>query len=180
MDENTASIVQSRWSYQLADLVKRECSQGDVVILGVGHPLRGDDYAGSLIAKDLLRNPGSGGRVTVIDAENSPESVLRVLWNTKPRLVVIVDSMEAGLAPGSITLVDLDQTTYPYFSTHNIPMKVLLEAAPGIPQTMLLGIQPTSHEIGEPLSKDAKIARSTIVRELRKIVAEVRREHNIV
>ena len=116
----------------------------------------------------------------MIDAENSPESVLRVLWNTKPRLVVIVDSMEAGLAPGSITLVDLDQTTYPYFSTHNIPMKVLLEAAPGIPQTMLLGIQPTSHEIGEPLSKDAKIARSTIVRELRKIVAEVRREHNIV
>ena len=116
----------------------------------------------------------------MIDAENSPESVLRVLWNTKPRLVVIVDSMEAGLAPGSITLVDLDQTTYPYFSTHNIPMKVLFEAAPEIRRTVLLGIQPGSHEIGEPLSEDVKIARSTIVREIRTIVAEVRREHNIV
>ena len=141
--------------------------------------MRGDDYAGSLIAKDLLRKTKPGGTVTVIDAENFPENILRVLWNTKPRLVVIVDSIEAGLSPGSITLVDLDQTTYPYFSTHNIPMKVLFEAAPEIRRTVLLGIQPGSHEIGESLSEEVAIARTTIVREVRKIVAEARRENNI-
>ncbi len=166
-------ILHQDWSGRLSRLVKEEFSRGDIILVGVGHPLRADDYVGSLVAKDLTRKPGARSGVTIIDAENSPENILHILWNTKPRLVVVVDSIEAGLSPGSIVLVDLDQTTYPYFSTHNIPMKLLLEAAPGIRRTVLLGIQPASHEVGEPLSHEVENARSMVVRELLKLMEAV-------
>ncbi len=166
-------ILHPDWSGKLAKLVKEEFSRGDIILVGVGHPLRADDYVGSLVAKDLARRPGTRSGVTIIDAENSPENILHILWKTKPRLVVVVDSVEAGLSPGSIILVDLDQTTYPYFSTHNIPMKLLLEAAPGINRTVLLGIQPASHEVGEPLSHEVEDARSMVVRELRGLIEVV-------
>ncbi len=145
-------------------------SRNRAVIIGIGHPLKSDDYVGSLIAKDLIKDPRTNERITIIDAENSPENVLHLLWERRPKLVMIIDSLETGLAPGTITLADLDDTTYPYFSTHNIPVRVLFETTPEIHRVVILGIQPGSREFGEPLSREVENARTMVVRELRSIV----------
>jgi hydrogenase 3 maturation protease len=162
------------WCGKLTELIMREDNTRGVVVIGLGHPLKGDDYVGSLVAKDLRRRIRGGPSIRVVDAEDSPENVLNVLQDMKPSLVVLVDSLEAGREPGSITLVDLSETTYPFFGTHSIPLKVLLQATPEIPKTVLLGIQPASYEIGEPLSKQVATAEAEVVLELGSILEKMR------
>ena len=159
-------MAESGWSNRLGDLIAREAGDGRVVLIGLGHPLKGDDYVGSLVAKDLRAKLKTGSRIVIVDAEDSPENMINVLTDIKPRLVVLIDSLEAGLEPGSVTLMDLSETTYPFFGTHSLPLKVLLEMAPEIHKTVLLGIQPGSYEIGEPLSREVAEAEAHVVMDL--------------
>jgi len=60
----------------------RALLRGRVVIMGIGNPLRGDDAVGSVVAGALRARlqatspPADSGRVTVLDAEEIPESWL--------------------------------------------------------------------------------------------------------
>ena len=154
------------WRDRLSELLTRETGERGVVVIGLGHPLKGDDYVGSLIAQDLRRRIRNKSGVSVVDAEDSPENVIGVLSEKRPGLVVLIDSIEAGLEPGSVTLVDLSDTTYPYFGSHSIPLKVLLQMGPETPKTVLLGVQPASCEVGGPLSREVANAEADIVMEL--------------
>lgn len=170
----TQLISERAWCSRLAELITREDNARGLVVIGLGHPLKGDDYVGSLVAKDLRRRIKGESNVHIVDAEDSPENVLNVLQELRPRLVVLVDSLEAGLEPGSIILMDLSETTYPFFGTHSIPLKVLLQAVPEIPKIVLLGIQPASYEIGVPLSKEVAAAKAEVVLELGNILQKMR------
>ena len=154
------------WFGRLSELLTGRRDERGVVVIGLGHPLKGDDYVGSLIAKDLRRKIKSESGIVIVDAEDSPENILNVLSDTKPKLIVLIDSIEAGLEPGSITLMDLSETTYPFFGTHSMPLRVLIQMAPEMPKTVLIGIQPASYEIGEPLSKEVAEAEAEVVMEL--------------
>ncbi|MGA3176878.1 MAG: hypothetical protein ABSE19_05980 [Candidatus Acidiferrum sp.] len=46
--------------------------QGTVVVMGIGNPCRGDDAAGSLVARKISDVPG----MDVIDAQDVPENYL--------------------------------------------------------------------------------------------------------
>ncbi len=167
------SSLSDAWPGRLREVVKQETSQGSIVIVGVGHPLRADDYVGSLIAKDLAAASENKGRIRIVDAEDSPENLLRLIWSTNPKLVLIIDALDSGNPPGSVVLIDIRETSYPYFATHNIPMRILFHTAPEIPKTLLLGIQPASREIGEPLSVEVEKARMLVAKELQKILGSV-------
>lgn len=167
-------MTESGWCRRLTELVMKENLKGGIVVVGVGHPLKGDDYVGSLVAKDLKRKIKAGPRIRIVDAEDSPENILSVLQDMKPSVVILVDSLEAGLEPGSIALTDLSETTYPFFGTHSMPLKVLLQATPEITKTVLVGIQPASYGIGEPLSKPVAAAEAEIVVELGNILESMR------
>jgi hydrogenase 3 maturation protease len=162
------------WCSKLTELIMQEDNARGVVVIGLGHPLKGDDYVGSLVAKDLRRRIKRGSNIRIVDAEDSPENVLNVLQELRPGLVVLVDSLEAGLEPGSISLMDLSETTYPFFGTHSIPLKVLLQAVPEISKIVLLGIEPASYDIGVPLSKEAANAEAEVVLELGNILEKMR------
>ena len=144
------------------------------MVIGLGHPLKGDDYVGSLVAKDLKKRIKSSTGVVIIDAENSPENVISVVNQNSPGLVVLIDAVEAGLEPGSVTLMDLSDTTYPFFGSHSMPLKVLLQMGPEIPKTILLGVQPSSYEIGEPLSREVAQAEADIVMELGSLLQKMK------
>jgi hydrogenase 3 maturation protease len=167
MSENT-------WRSRLTELLTRETGERNVVVIGLGHPLKGDDYVGSLIAKDLRKRIRKRPGIVIVDAEDSPENVLKVLNEEKPQLVVLIDSVEAGLEPGSVTLMDLSDTTYPYFGSHSMPLKVLFEMSPEILKTVLLGVQPSSYEIGGPLSTEVAHAEAEIVMELGSIFEKMK------
>ncbi len=158
----------------MTELLLHEEDERSVVVIGLGHPLKGDDYVGSLIAKDLRKRIRNRPGLIIVDAEDSPENVINVLYDIRPKIVVLIDSVQAGLEPGSITLMDLSETTYPFFGTHSVPLRVLLEMAPEIPKTVLLGVQPGSYEIGEPLSKEVAQAEAEIVMELGSLLQKTR------
>jgi hydrogenase 3 maturation protease len=165
---------QKAWCSQLTELFGQETDRRSIVVIGLGHPLKGDDYVGSLIAKDLRKRIKSSAGVLIVDAEDSPENVINVLNDNNPGLVVLIDAVEAGLEPGSIKLIDLSETTYPFFGSHSMPVRVLFEMGPEIPKTVLLGIQPSSYEIGEPLSREVAQAEAEIVMELGSLLQKMK------
>lgn len=163
------SLREDEWPRNVERLVREGYNQGDVVVVGIGHPLKSDDYVGSLIAKDLLRKSCDRDTVMIVDAENSPENILYAIWNKKTSILLLIDSVDAGLPLGSIRLVELSETSYPFFTGHNIPLRLMLQPGPEAPRAVLLGVQPGSLGVGGVLSREVEEARATIVRELCRI-----------
>ncbi|MEX2548746.1 MAG: hydrogenase maturation protease [Nitriliruptoraceae bacterium] len=68
------------------------------LVLGVGHPDRGDDAAGPLVAEALLGTPGIDARAVTAD----PSALLgQAGWDTASQ-VVLIDTVRTGARPGSI------------------------------------------------------------------------------
>ena len=173
--EHRMSVESSEsWRVRLAELMTRQNDGRCVVVVGIGHEFKGDDYVGSLVAKDLGRSRKAGRQVVIVDAESSPENITKVLDENRPRLLILIDAIDAGHPPGSISLMDISETTYPFFGTHSLPLRILLEMSPEIPKTVLLGIQSASHEFGMPLSSEVAMAESQIVMELGSLIEKLR------
>jgi hypothetical protein len=54
MYEGTLSTA-AEWEPRLRKLLASSSPSARVALVGVGHPMRGDDYVGSFIVKKLLR-----------------------------------------------------------------------------------------------------------------------------
>ncbi len=134
---------------QLFDLVARE----GALVVGVGHPLCGDDAVGSTIASALE------GRffARVLDAGSVPESFLGPLTAVPGRPVVFLDAVEQGAAPGAWCLVPAADLRTRAADTHRPSLGLLAEllAAHGS-AVWVLGIQPQGTAIGRPLSAPAE------------------------
>ncbi len=159
------------WSHEIIGLLDREELDGEAFIVGIGHPLRSDDYVGSLIAKDLQTQiVRVSGKFVVVDAENSPENVLAKILDKQVRLIIIVDAVDMGLPAGTIRLFSLNETTYPFFTTHNIPLHVILRSDDDKGRVVLLGVQPKTVDFGTGLSDQVETARHDIVQLLRNLI----------
>ena len=141
-----------RWDLVLDREIRRAVR---VAIVGVGNPARGDDAAGTLVARGLLAGLGSSpGKVLVIAAEEAPENFTGVIRAFGPDLSLLVDCAAAGRRPGALFLVDPAGVAEDAVSTHRIPLSRL---ARYIRETMgcrvlILGIEPVSFENGARLS----------------------------
>lgn len=118
-------------------------------LLGIGHPLRSDDGAGSFIAQHFKDK-----NWIVADGKSAPENFTSVIKKSRPELLVIVDSVEMGLTAGSIRRIPLEKIVSFQLSTHYLSLSYLIEfISPYCQEIMLIGIQPLSIEMGEKLSK---------------------------
>jgi len=80
----------------------------DVLVVGMGNPVRGDDGAGILAARQLKKQlPG----VAVVEVQGDCTSLID-LWKTAST-VVVIDAVSSCKAPGSIVRIDA--------LTHNLP-----------------------------------------------------------
>lgn len=127
-----------------------------LAIVGVGNPLRGDDFAGSFVAKKLAGRLSDVCCPLVLDAEDSPEHAMGSVRDFGAETVIFIDTAIMGSPPGSVNLIDLQKTEYPYFSTHNVPLKLLASTMDDVKQSFLLGIQPKSTEFGEKMSNEVR------------------------
>jgi len=131
-------------SDELAGMSLREllhtATQGNVVVMGIGNPCRGDDAAGSLVARQVSEGPG----VHVIDAQDTPENYLCQIAQHQPDSVVLIDSVNLDSAPGSVALLESCQTAGYYPSTHRVPMRLLVSYLETMSHAriFLLAIQP--------------------------------------
>jgi len=121
-----------------------------VVILGVGNILKGDDGVGPLICEVLA------GKVAarVIDAGTVPENYLRPLIQARPQLLLVVDAVDFGGAPGAVGVFTLDQISDVAFSTHALSLRLFVDVlrTEVDVEVLLLGVQPACTRLGQSVS----------------------------
>ena len=149
----------------LEKLVKR-LSNKKIVILGLGHPLRGDDSAGAELAERLA------GKVeaTVINADGVPENYIGPIVAAKPEVLMIVDAANMDAPPGSLAIIEMDNIASSGLSTHSASLNLFLLVLQSEiqPDTFVLGIQPQAIEFGAPISDPVRKSLGSIEQALLK------------
>jgi len=132
---------------QLANTV-----QGRVVVMGIGNPCRGDDAAGSLVARQISRIPD----VHVIDAQDVPENYLCQVADQRPDTVVLIDSVDLKAPTGAVALLDKDLTAAYWPSTHRVPINLLMNylERETLARVILIGIQPRQTAFSEAMTAE--------------------------
>jgi len=136
------------------------------IVLGIGNRLGGDDAAGTCVVDMLnpaLRALSAGRRrakaplpteIMAIDAGTAPESYTSVIRQHRPNLLILVDAANMGLPPGALRTIAPEKISALSFSTHHMPLSMLVSYVKEFCGTVLLiGVQPERTEIGDRISK---------------------------
>lgn len=134
------------------------------VILGVGNTLKADDGVGPLVCRRLA------GRIsaTIIDAGTVPENYIQPIVRAQPETLLIVDAIDFGGRPGDIRIFTSEETGAFAFSTHALSLHLFVDvlgrgAKIGV---YLLGVQPGSTELAQPVTEPVQRAIEFLVRTL--------------
>jgi hydrogenase 3 maturation protease len=153
----TKPTLHPSWTAQLKKRLNR-LRQADqlprVAVVGFGNELNGDDAAGIVFARALATRLAGQTRLLVIDAGIAPENQTGPLRDFGPDLVLFVDAAHMAEEPGTVRLLDWQDTTGLSASTHTLPPYVIakyLTAEIGC-EVALLGIQPFSNQINTLVS----------------------------
>jgi len=147
-------------------------SSKKIAVLGVGSVLRNDDAAGLLVADELkkIKNP----KLKVFLGSTAPENLTGEIIKYKPTHIVIVDSVDMDQKPGSILLIEPQVVDGVSFSTHMLPVKMIvdyfLESLKC--EVIIIGIQPKSLEFGGTVSDEVKKSAKQIADTIRQILQD--------
>jgi hydrogenase maturation protease len=99
----------------------------EVLVIGVGNALRGDDAAGLAVARHVRAAAPAG--ITVLEHGGEPASLLE-LWRDA-HAAVVVDAIDSGVAPGTVRRIDARRAPLPVAlgsaSTHGIGVAEAIE-----------------------------------------------------
>jgi len=103
----------------------------EVLVLGCGNELFGDDGFGPAVARRLREEPDLPRDVCVLDAGLAVRKVLFdvLLGPQRPRRIVVVDAVDLGRRPGEVWRMnasDLPEVKLDDFSMHQLPTSNLL------------------------------------------------------
>jgi len=130
--------------------------KGKTVIFGIGNTLRGDDGLGSVLVNTIA------GKIDALclDGGNAPENYLGKILKERPDTLLIIDALHLGEQPGTFKLLKPDELRVSYFSTHSIPLRILIEYLEDELHSdiYIIGVQPSSLTLGEPISEPVKKA----------------------
>ncbi len=130
-----------------------------VVVVGIGNPLRRDDFIGVEIVRNLHEKVSRS--VYLIECETVPESFIEPITAFKPTHLLIIDAAMLNLNPGSSKLIKPDQMVERLaISTHALPLRIFCEylAKTTEAEIALLGIQPKDASFGEGLTAELRKA----------------------
>lgn len=138
-----------------------------IVVLGIGSDLRGDDAAGVIVAKNLEKNPPPG--IVAINGGTAPENFTGKIKKLKPSYLLIIDAVEMKEPPGTIKLIGINDIGGYSFSTHALPLKVmigfLVQDWPC--EIIIIGVQPKRISFGAPISKEVETAAEAVAEAIR-------------
>lgn len=114
-------------------------------VLCLGNPVMGDDATGYIVAK-RLEEKGLGEKV--VYAGTNPLDFLGRLRRGEAELIIVVDSVQAGLRPGDVIVDWLENVKEAgtLATTHSIPLQAL-ERIIG-KRMLLIGVQGSVYEAG--------------------------------
>ena len=142
----------------MAELTERLKNAASVVVLGIGSELKGDDAAGLLVVEKLskFQHP----KLKVLSGGSAPENLTGEIKKLKPSHLIMADAASIGRPPGEIQLLTPAQIGGISFSTHALPLKVMigfiLEDHPC--EVLIIAIQPKHLSFGAEVSPEVKEA----------------------
>jgi hydrogenase 3 maturation protease len=143
-----------------------------IAVIGIGSELRGDDVAGLLVVEELKKIKNL--RLKVFFGSTAPENLTGEIIKYKPTHIIIVDSTDMGQKAGSIMLIDPEKVGGVSFSSHMLPVKMmvdyLLESLKC--EIIIIGIQPKVLVFGGTISEEVKKSTKQISDAIRQILQE--------
>ncbi len=132
---------------QLRDILEK-FHREEVLIVGIGNTLKGDDGAGPLVCNQLKDILPDG----VIDAGTVPENYIQPIIEKAPKLLLVIDAIDSGASAGAITFFKPDQLKSMAISTHTLSPRLFVDViCQSIsPQVYFIGIQPGQTQLGRP------------------------------
>ena len=127
----------------------------NIVIAGVGNPLRRDDSVGVEVIKKLHNKVST--KVFLIQCETVPESFMQPIIDFNPSHIMVIDAGLLGLPPGSIKMIESKELSVtPAISTHSLPLKIFCKYLQQTTSSKiaLLIIQPKETGFGEGLTDE--------------------------
>jgi len=145
----------------------------NIVVLGIGNELKGDDSAGLLAAKELKN---LSPKVHVFITGLMPENFVSPIKKIKPSHVILIDAASMGEKPGCIRIIDINKIKGATFSTHAQPLNLLcdyLKSHIGC-NIIIIGIQPYNLSFGSNISEEVMKAVERLTKTLREIIKDLR------
>ncbi len=148
------------------------------LVIGIGHPDRGDDAAGRIVAARLKEQAPAG--VTVIETDGEAGKLIDLFADADD--VVIVDAGLSGAAPGTIHRIDAVSEPLPQpmfaMSSHAIGLVESIELARTLDQLparcVVFAIEARRFDLGAGLSPEVAGAIDEVVA---RVLAELSMEH---
>jgi hydrogenase 3 maturation protease len=134
--------------------------KGKTVLVGMGNVLKADDGAGPLLIQRLRQRLNGRINAELFDAGVTPENYLGPIVNSVPATVIIIDAMDHGGKPGTVTLLTQAWFATTGFSTHGMNPEFFINYLKenGIHNITFMGIQPENISLGGEISPGVKQA----------------------
>jgi hydrogenase maturation protease len=154
-------------------------NRGGPLVVGLGHPDRGDDAVGLVVAREVAARALPGVRV----AEHEDPMNLLDLWQAHEP-VVVVDAVRSGAAPGTLhrlaTGADSPRLSERSWSraglagSHGLGLAEAIELARALQalptRLTVVGVEATCFDHGAPLSSPVAAAVTTAADEVVRLV----------
>ena len=164
----------AKGEYDIQDALKKWfAGAGEIVVAGIGNPIRKDDFVGVKIVQDLQGKVPKN--VLLIECETVPESYMQEIVDFKPSHVLLVDAAILGLKRGETRLVLPEQiTNFPTITTHVLPLRIFCEYITKMADAKiaLLLIEPQDTEFGEGLTANVQTTAEKVTKWLIELLAK--------
>ena len=142
-----------------------------VLICGIGNDTRGDDAFG-LYVVEKLKEMISNQKVVFLNCGEMPESYTGKIIRENPSHVVFIDAVHFEGKPGEIVLADPEGTLGEAFSTHKMPLKLLVRYLKQYTRAkfILIGAQPKQTGLFVEMSEELRESAERLVKILEKIL----------
>lgn len=146
-----------------------------VLVIGVGNAARGDDAVGRRVIQRLQGEVGEGVRMQEQSGEGT---ALMEAWQDADA-VILVDAVQSGGAPGTISRFDVHEQALPAkffrYSTHAFSVAEAVELARVLhrlpPRLIVYGIEGQTFAAGVGLSPAVAEAVAQVVTQVRREIA---------
>ena len=141
----------------------KSCSDPKICILGIGSEFKADDGAGVIIAQQLEKKFTNkkcvfSSSVLCIDGSTAPENFTGDIKKFGTTHLFIIDAAEMGEKPGTVKLIPNDKIGGVSFSTHILPIAVMINYLKQSInfESIVIGIEPKDFEFGKEMTKEVK------------------------
>ena len=152
---------------KVRDYLRKSIQPGQkIAFLGVGSTLRSDDAAGMYFIK-LLEEILHQDNVLLIAGSTAPENFTGVIKDFAPDKLFIVDAAYMGLSPGEVKTVPACDIAGVSFSTHMLPIPVMLKYLENETdcEVVFIGIQPGCTDQGLSMCEEVKRGTERLVQD---------------